>query len=303
MIHAIIDIGSNTVRMAVYEIKDGSVDMLMKKKHMVGLAAYLKDGVMQQQGIDKLCEVLDEYNAFLRSFHIENVSAFTTAALRNAKNSKEAVSQIVERSGIDVLVISGEQEAEFDFIGATHSLPNTDGLLVDIGGASTELVVYADNKIQSKASLLMGSLYFHTKYVQGILPTAEEGGKIAAEAREQLDEWAEEYGDIKSSEICGIGGSFKGAMALYNAYHGLKKSNTVMEAAELSKMIGDFCCGEDITQDKAVFLMRTVPERLHTIVPGMIVADEIAKRFGVEKIHYSDSGVREGYIYDKILGK
>ena len=82
MIQAIIDIGSNTVRMAIYQIDSGRIEMLMKKKHMVGLAAYLKNGEMQQQGIDKLCEVLNEFKEFLSSFRITDITAFTTAALR-----------------------------------------------------------------------------------------------------------------------------------------------------------------------------------------------------------------------------
>ena len=61
MIHGIIDIGSNTIRMAIYDIKGQQIDFLMKKKHMVGLAAYLENNVMSQAGIDKVCEVLFEF--------------------------------------------------------------------------------------------------------------------------------------------------------------------------------------------------------------------------------------------------
>ena len=91
MLYGMIDIGSNTVRMAIYRIEGTHVEMLMKKKHTVGLAAYLKDGVMQKQGIDKAVEILKEFRAFLLSFNITHVVAFTTAALRNAANSREAV--------------------------------------------------------------------------------------------------------------------------------------------------------------------------------------------------------------------
>ena len=98
MIHGIIDIGSNTIRMAIYDIKGQQIDFLMKKKHMVGLAAYLENNVMSQAGIDKVCEVLFEFKAFLEIFHISNVDAFTTAALRNCKNSQEAVAEIIRRT-------------------------------------------------------------------------------------------------------------------------------------------------------------------------------------------------------------
>jgi len=91
------------------------------------------------------------------------VAAFTTAALRNAKNSREAVAAIEERTGIKIQVISGDEEATFDFIGATHNLQNDSGLLIDIGGGSTEIVTYRDRQIQYKTSLPIGSLSFASK--------------------------------------------------------------------------------------------------------------------------------------------
>ena len=158
MLYGMIDIGSNTVRMAIYRIEGTHVEMLMKKKHTVGLAAYLKDGVMQKQGIDKAVEILKEFRAFLLSFNITHVVAFTTAALRNAKNSAAAVGEIERRTGLPIRVISGDEEATYDFIGATHDLSEDAGLLIDIGGASTEIVSYSSDKIEQKISLPIGLL-------------------------------------------------------------------------------------------------------------------------------------------------
>ena len=94
MLQAMIDIGSNTIRMAIYEIKGGHATQVMKRKHTVGLSAYVKDGVMQEEGIRRAAEVVMEYRDFLEGMGIGHVVAFTTAALRNAKNSAEAVAAI-----------------------------------------------------------------------------------------------------------------------------------------------------------------------------------------------------------------
>ncbi len=300
MIHAIIDIGSNTVRMAIYQIEEGRIEMLMKRKHMVGLAAYLKNGVMQPAGIDRVSEVLNEYNEFLKSFHITQVTAFTTAALRNAKNSADAVAEIVRRTGIPVRVISGDEEAEFDFIGATHSLSDDSGLLIDIGGASTEVVLYKQHEIVKKTSLLMGSLSLHTKYVEDILPSREEVEDMRIEARQVLD-LEPELDGVRELHICGVGGTFKGALALYNLMFGYDKHNKEMEASRLDEIIRRFCRNDGISQQDTILLMKTVPERLNTIIPGLVIADILARRFASKTIVYSDSGVREGYIYDQII--
>lgn len=302
MLQGIIDIGSNTVRMAIYLIEGSHMEMLMKKKHTVGLAGYLKDGVMQQEGIDKAVEVLEEFQAFLASFHITEVTAFTTAALRNAKNSKEAVGEIEARTGLSIRVITGDEEATFDFIGATHNLQMDSGMLVDIGGGSTEIVMYRDREIQHKTSLPIGSLAFRTKYVKDILPSMTECMKMQSEAEEALRA-AADFAAVKEASLAGIGGTFKGASALYNVMFNQPASNNRMDTKRLRTMIGTFLRDNEMTQEMAIMLMRTVPDRIYTVIPGLIIADVLARRFQSKSITYSDSGVREGFIYDQIIGK
>ena len=300
MIHGIIDIGSNTVRMAIYDIADGKIDFLMKKKHLVGLAAYLDNNVMTKMGIDKVCDVLFEFRAFLDIFQIDHVDAFTTAALRNCKNSKEAVEEIIRRTGIHVEVISGDMEAAYDFAGAVHNIEEQDGVLVDIGGASTELVYFQDRKIVSKISLPMGSLDFRTKYCSSVLPNEFEVGLMEKKARQILAE-AVDFADIRCVGILGIGGTFKGTCGLYNAMYNQDKKNQVISAESLGEMIAHFSKLEKIDRDNAILLMKRVPDRINTIVPGMVIAKVLADHFQCKKITYSDSGVREGFIYTHLL--
>lgn len=301
MLHAIIDIGSNTIRMAIYEIEGDHVEMLMKKKHGVGLASYLKDGAMQQAGIDKAAEILQEFRSFLESFRIRNVTAFTTAALRNATNSREAVEEIGRRTGIPVRVISGEEEAELDFIGAVHALTEDSGIIADIGGASTEIVFFRQRNIAKKVSLPMGSLMLHAKYSTDLLPSSEECERMRGEAERVLGE-AVDFHDVFHGRICGIGGTFKGAVALHNAVFSLDASNTQMGMEGIRELLGRFPREKVLGTQDVALLMRTVPERMHTLLPGLVIADVLALRFGSDTIVYSDSGVREGYIYDRILG-
>ena len=301
MLYGIIDIGSNTIRMAIYLIEGSHIEMLMKKKHTVGLAAYLKGGVMQQQGIDKAVEILNEFQDFLRSFQITQVITFTTAALRNAKNSAAAVGEIEQRTGLTIRVITGDEEAIFDFIGATRNLQEESGLLVDIGGGSTEIVNYQQRRIQHKISLRIGSLAFRTKYVQGILPTAGEC-LVMREQAENAIQSATAFNAVSELSMAGIGGTFKGAAALYNAMFNQPASNNRMEARRLKTIIATFQQDHGLTQDMSVMLMRTVADRINIIIPGLIIADVLARRFQSKIITYSDSGVREGYIYDQIIG-
>ncbi len=302
MLHGIIDIGSNTIRMAVYLIEGGHFEQVMKQKNTVGLASYVEDGIMQPEGIDKAVETLLEYRKFLQCFKITQVAAFTTAALRNAKNSQQAVGEIESRTGIKIQVISGDEEATLDFIGATHSLNNASGLLIDIGGGSTEIVTYRDRQIQYKTSLPLGSLGFAKKYVSGILPTMQECMDMHGEAEATIGA-ASDFLSISEAEIVGIGGTFKGACALNNEVFNLPAVNRRLETKNIRTLISTFVSDMGMTQKMAVTLMRSVPERLRTIIPGLIIASVLSRRFQSQWITYSDSGVREGYIFDKIIGQ
>lgn len=300
MLQAIIDIGSNTLRLVVYKIDGQRCEQVMKKKHLVGLAAFLKNGVMQQEGIERVCEVLSEYKKFLDGFGIKNVAAFTTAALRNAKNSREAVTEIVSRTGIDVRVITGEEEAEYDFIGSTHNLKDDEGLIVDIGGASTEVVYFKERKIVLKTSLIIGSLSLQSNFVEGILPSKDEIKEMRAYARDVVES-AEELTEIRHAHICGIGGTFKGGCALYNRHYGEDKKSDLLDAQKLAALVDCYALEENLDEDTLIDLFTTCADRLHTIIPGLIIADAVAERFDAKTIVYSDSGVREGYIYKELI--
>ena len=303
MLYAMMDVGSNTIRMAVYEIDGDRVEMIMKKKHAVGLASYVKDGIMRRDGIEKVVEILTGYNEFLQDFGISRITAFTTAALRNALNGRQAVEEVEYRTGIQIHVMTGDEEATFDFIGATHNLVDEDGLLIDIGGGSTEIVYFENREIKEKVSLPIGSLAFHTRYTGiHILPSSSECDEMRAEAEATIGA-VKEFQAVTHAQICGIGGTFKGAMAIYNSMYGLPKRNMRMEVRRISDILWRFQREHELTEQDKILLMRTVPERMHTFLPGLIIADVLAKRFKSLHIMFSDSGVREGYIYDRIIDR
>lgn len=301
MLHGIIDIGSNTIRMAIYSVECGKVELLTKKKHTVGLAAYIKENIMQKEGIEKTCAVLLEFKLFLTAHEISNISTFSAAALRNITNSRAAVEEIKARTGLDLMVMSGDKEAQFGFIGAMRTSQLKEGILIDIGGASTELVVYQNNQILYMTSLPVGSLAMHTKYVSGLLPNKVEAAQITSEVLRQVA-MVKVFEGNTFLDICGIGGTFKGTCQLHNALDDLPEGNHKIPVSHLTEMINGFVV-DDKEREGAVFdlLLKFVPEREKSIIPGMIIAGALATNFCSAMITYSNSGVREGYLYDQVI--
>ena len=101
----------------------------------------------------------------------------STASLRNISNSQAAVSEIEDRTGLAINLLSGAQEAEYDFVGAARTIDLKSGLLVDIGGGSTELVMYNNMQIQNSISLPIGSLSMYTKFVKHLFPNKKRTQK------------------------------------------------------------------------------------------------------------------------------
>ncbi|WP_196593320.1 Ppx/GppA phosphatase family protein [Pectinatus sottacetonis] len=302
MLYALIDIGSSTIRMAIYNINYGRIEMLMKKKHTVGLAAYVKDGVMQQKGIDKTCEILNEFNDFLAGFHIVNVAAFTTAAIRNVKNSQDVIEQLKKRTKIAIRIITGEEEAEFDFAGVIRSVDMPAGIMIDVGGGSTEIIHYENEKIIKKSSIPVGALSLYTKYVEDFLPSYVEIEDMQKEV-EQLLAANSNFGNFSKPYMCGIGGTIKSTRLLYNELFNCAADNMKMDTSRFINIIKKYTCADNLDEAAAIILLRTAPDRLKTIIPGLVIVDKVCQFFKAAKLKYIDTGMREGFIYKQIIDK
>lgn len=305
--YGIIDIGSNTIRLNIYKMENNQPRLLLSKKEAAGLASYIRHGRMMADGIERASTVLHEFKFLLDEFNIEGF-AFATAALRNIDNSEEAVAELQRRTGLSIVVLPGEKEAELDFIGIMHTNPAKCGLLVDIGGASTEIVIYEKTKIIKAVSLPLGSLNMYNKYVQHLIPNRTERRAIKQEVLAALandpDFSQNTYKNILN--LCGVGGTLRAASRLNNELFDLSTENQEINAPNIKKIIKLLENDEDdelVSIDTLDVLLRIVPDRVRTVLPGMIILHTLIRYFHVKLIHVSRTGVREGYLYDQVLKK
>lgn len=294
MICGIVDLGSNTIRLSIYQCEPQGSRLLMNRKVMAGLAGYVEHGILSAQGIQVACQVLQEYHALMENFGFHDLHVFATASLRNISNTQQAVDQIQAATGLTVDVLSGEEEAALSFEGAVGAGPES-GLLIDLGGASTELVQYQGHQILSSCSLSFGSLSLFSRYVSGLHPTSKERRAIREQVRKQLSRHISSPPTIPHA--CGVGGTARATCKVVNLFYGNPQDNRLLSTSQLRTLCKRL---KEPSQADLRLLLKSVPDRIHTLIPGMLALDTIAHAFQVEDITISPWGVREGYLRSKV---
>ena len=294
--YAIIDIGSNTIRLCIYEVIGNDFKLIDKKRSVAGLASDVENGNLKSDGIKRLIAVLNDFKTKIFSHQVTQIFAFATASLRLVKNRETVLKKVLFVTSIRVKILSGKEEAEYSFLGATLCLNVYEGILVDIGGASTELVYFKNNQIVKSYSFPIGSLNSYEKYVSRIIPTKMEQQKIKGAVLEFLD-GIDVPDSAYQKKIYGVGGSVRNTFKIYNR---LCNNETNEMSYEKFKDILKLFKAEK--KEYLTAILQTAPHRIHTIIPGMIILKTIARYFECTNICKSNFGIREGYLMKQIKG-
>lgn len=293
--YGIIDIGSNTMRLSCYRVADRELLPAFHKKAMAGLAGYVdNEGCLSEKGIKKAIEILEDFKNIVMCVGLDAVYIIATASFRNVENTEKIVEEIFQATGLRVQVLSGKEEALYDFIGASYYMASDDGMVVDIGGGSTELVCFQRKEAGKAVSVPIGSLNMFSRVVHGLFPEKEEEMEIRRRMEKELSQL-----DIERQKlILGVGGTNRACLKLYNDYYDLSPENTQMECSQMKELLENIGEGKKIGMKR---ILKIVPDRIHTILPGMIILDEIMTCYKSKKVQISAWGVREGYMIERVL--
>ena len=296
MKQAIIDIGSNSIRLTLYETQGQSFQILFREKIMAGLAGYVEDGKLSAEGIECACAGLLTFRGILQTLEIDRVSVFATASLRNISNTQQALSVIHAATGYTVEVLSGEEEALFGYGGAMEELHLTSGAFLDIGGASTEIVAFDQGMPVDYASFPIGSLSLYRRCVKKVLPGEGSVRRLRQEISNTIDvsEGALEPRPL----LIGVGGTARAMLKLARRYYGASEDCHSMTAEQLDGLCAFLCSGKKAVSD---LILRLEAERIHTLVPGALILQHVFHLFQAQQLVISKYGVREGYLCQKIL--
>ncbi len=297
MLYGIVDIGSNTVKLIVYNCIENDVDIMFSKKENLGLLFYINDRKLTNEGIENLLLILKEMKSDLDYLKIEHYSFFSTASLRNIDNRDHVIQIIKDKLNIDIDLLSSQEEGELSFNGSLKNIIKDEGILIDLGGGSVEIVLFENRKITEKYSIPVGFLKIYNDYVSDIVPDKNECNSIKKRIFEELNKL-----EINNSEkipfICGVGGSIRAIRKLLVNLKVIPKKTYLIEVKLLKQL------EEELNNDNYKIyckILQVKPSRIHTLIPALLIVDSICTYFGCEELQVSRFSVREGYLHKKIL--
>jgi exopolyphosphatase/guanosine-5'-triphosphate,3'-diphosphate pyrophosphatase len=311
MILAGIDIGTNSIRLLIAETGPDAFRELYSARRTTRLGKDLdRTGMLSSDAMARSVSALIEFSASLHRFPAAQISAIGTSALRNASNAHTFIADVRQRTGIDIIVISGEDEARLTLRGVRSALQGREGmkagpldsaLVIDIGGGSTEFIVTNGCSGPLAQSLPLGAVYLSERYLTADPPGADALLALRQAVRSELDKAEPALlhgpGD-RPHQLIGTAGTITtlAAMDLGMAlYDPARINGAVLTRGALDRIVQTLVRS---TAPERRTLAGLEPGREDIILSGAIIAQEIMERCAYPEMLVSDWGLREGIIAD-----
>lgn len=298
---AIIDIGSNTIRLVLYEYeKRQGLYEFGNFKTVARLRTYLlPDGSMSKEGINVLKDTLTSFKEILDDYGVTDVKAAATAAIRQATNQTEIVEEMFNTTGIRLDILSEEEEAYFGFLAVSHSMDTPSAITVDIGGGSTEITYYENKKLQKTHSFPFGTVSLKQKFVKGPVITPNELSKLTEYVKKQFEtlDWIQG----KKLPIVAIGGSARNVAQIHQQKNDYPISSVHQYEIRLNEMKELKYDLSLMNYDQLKQLDGLSSDRADIIVPALQVFITLMEVVGANIFQISKKGLREGLILSRVL--
>ena len=187
---AIIDIGSNTARIVIVQIREGGYfNVIDELKESVRLAKGMEiDGFLRPLRIQQMVKTLKTFKNLYESHGVTRVFAYATAAVRRAKNQKSFVDEVLASCGIKLTVLTQEEEASLVYTGVINSMDVPKGVIIDVGGGSVKLIHYNRRVLLNQDTLPFGAVTLTEKFADATTDNVERAKMIEEYVTEHIKE-------------------------------------------------------------------------------------------------------------------
>ena len=286
---AVIDVGSNSVRLVIYRVDGRALWTVYNEKVVAGLGKDLTgSGRLSPEGIEAAMSALRRFRAVLDGWRAEEVMAAATAAVREAADGKAFLKRVKDETGLEIRTLSGEEEARYAALGVLCGQPDAEGVVGDLGGSSLELVRLNGLGPVQGATLPLGPFALGA-------PKALDPDRAMRTIDEHLQPLAGKY---TSPAFHAVGGAWRNLALLHmqladyplHVAHQYEISRT--DALELARFVQRQSRG---SLERIEGLSK---KRFDTLPYSALVLDRLIEKLGVERVIVSAYGVREGLLLD-----
>ncbi len=299
---AVVDIGTNSTRLLVADVVDGSVTELERRSTVTRLGQGVdKTGALAEEAIGRVTTTLTEYREAIDAHDAKRTVAVLTSAVRDAANGPEFTSRVRDEFGLDARTIPGEEEARLTFMGATSERDTTGGsvVVIDIGGGSTELVVGEGREVLFFTSTQAGVVRQSERHLHTDPPTPAEVDALRAEVREIITKAVP--ADMRERP--------QGAIAVAGTATQLAAVDLRLEPYDPARVHGHrlTLATIDALADRLSALPEARrkqdvpgldPARAPTIVAGAAMLGEVLRTFGLTEAEVSEHDILRGAALD-----
>jgi exopolyphosphatase / guanosine-5'-triphosphate,3'-diphosphate pyrophosphatase len=229
---AIVDLGTNTFHLLVATQNEGAYNIIYRDRLAVKIGmGGINDGFITEDGLNRALVAMQSFKNVIDQHKVDQIFAFGTSALRNARNGKEVADKITEITGISISIISGDEEAYYIYMGvrAALGLGNDKNLIVDIGGGSVEFIVADHDRIFWKQSFEIGAQRLLEKYQKHDPILKEEISELEKHFKHELTPLFETLTKLNPTILVGSSGTFDTLSDIFCIAHDIHKTPEEIE--------------------------------------------------------------------------
>ncbi len=300
MRYAVVDVGTNSVKLHVGErTADGAWQTVADRAVVTRLGEGLdEDNLLQAEPIRRTADAVVDMVEESRSLGAEQIAAVATAGMRIAKNSDKLIGAVRDRCGVEIEVISGEDEARLAYIAATSELELGDGRLVvfDTGGGSSQFSFGRPGHVEERFSVDVGAARYTARFGLGSVVSDD----ALAEAREAIaTDLARLDGRPRPDALVGMGGANTNLAAVSHhlaAYDPEVIHGTVLDREEIDRQIDLYA---PRTADERREIVGLQPARAEVILAGALIVRTVLEKLQCDELRVSDRGLRHGVLVER----
>ena len=292
----VLDVGSNTVHLQVVDAHPGArPSPATNQKVELRLHEYLnKEGEITAEGVALLEESIADAISHANDFQTEEILAFATSAIRDAKNGKDILNQINKKFEIDLQVLSGDDEAQMTFLAVRRWLGWSSGrlLVLDIGGGSLEIAVGDDERAEATVSLPLGASRLTREFLNSDPHTSKEIKALETFVYDAIKQsLPEDISKHIADHFVATSKTFRTLARL--GEHWFEDNPKYLKINSLTKMIPKL---QDMSNKQRAELPGVSQSRARQIVAGAIVARTVMERLHINELEICPWALREGIV-------